>query len=232
MRLTFLGTKGYIEEHSRKHYYHSSLLIEYKKFRLLIDHGTNSKPLSMIKADAILISHGHPDTFKWVVKDENYDGPIYTTKETKELSKFKKKFRILKPNKWFSLGPFKIMAYPVVHSFRAPAAGFKIKADKTILYNSDLVVMKDKRVLKDVDLYIGDGSSVRGNLVRKRGKQLFGHARMQTQINWCRQYGIKDIIFTHVGKEVIEKGDKKVLRLIKQDGFSLSLSYDGMAGDV
>ena len=38
LRLKFGGTKGEIEEFSKKHKYHSSLLIEYKKSKILIDY--------------------------------------------------------------------------------------------------------------------------------------------------------------------------------------------------
>ncbi len=49
MKLTFLGTKGYIEESSGRHKYHSSLLTEYRGFRLLIDHGLISRPLAKLR---------------------------------------------------------------------------------------------------------------------------------------------------------------------------------------
>src|SRR3989344_4577480 len=175
MKLTFLGTKGYIEESSSPHHYHSSLLLESQNFRLLIDHGLLSKKLKTINPDAILITHGHPDAFKWLKEDENYSGKIYVTRETKQLSRFSQNFSLLRLNQWTTIGPFKVLAYRVIHSVLAPAVGFKIKAGKTLIYNSDLVVPKNKVILKDVDLYIGDGSSVRGNLVRKKKNQLFGH---------------------------------------------------------
>lgn len=228
MKLTFLGTKGYIEESTKRHRYHSSLLIEYKGYQLLIDHGLLSHPLKKIKPYAILITHAHPDTFKWIKENEEYAGRIYVTRQTRRLSKFKKKFVILKLNKWFSLGPFEILSYSVIHSLRAPAIGFKIKANKTIIYNSDLVVMKNKNVLRDVDVYIGDGSSVKGNLVRNLAGKIFGHSKMSTQINWCKQYGIKNIIFTHLGKEALALGDLKLEKMLKQEGMKIKIAYDKM----
>ncbi len=228
MKLTFLGTKGFIEESSNKHKHHSSLLIEYRKFKLLIDHGLISKKLNEIKPDAIIITHGHPDTFKWLQEDEEYLGKIYVTRETKRLSKFDKNFQLLRLNRWFKLGPFEILPYPVVHSINAPAIGFKIMGNKTIVYNSDLVVTKNKAVLRNVNLYIGDGSSVRGNLVRRKGSTLFGHARMSTQVNWCKKYNVPKIIFTHLGKEALRLGDTKVEKLLRQPNQELKIAYDGM----
>ncbi len=228
MKLTFLGTKGFIEESSKKHKYHSSLLVEYKSFKLLIDHGLISKKLSIIKPNAIVITHGHPDTFKWLKEDERYPGKIYVARETKKLSKYKKNFEIVKLNRWIKVGPFEILPYRVIHSINAPAIGFKIKANKTIIYNSDLVVMENKAVLRNVDLYIGDGSSLRGNLVRRRGDKLFGHARMSTQVNWCKKYTIPKIIFTHLGKEALRIGDAKIEKLLHQPGLEITIAYDGM----
>ncbi len=233
MNIKFLGTRGEIEESSRKHYYNSSFLITYKKFKLLVEHGLISRPLSKIKPDAIIISHAHPDHFKWLKKDEPYDKKIYLTRETKKSSRFKKNFEIIKINKWFKLGPFKILAFRVIHSIRAPAVGFKITAktgNKTILYSSDLVAIKNKSVLKGVDVYIGDGSSLRANLVRRKNGKLFGHARMQTQINWCKKYKIKKIIFTHFGKEPLKIGDRKLKKKLeeKNPNIDIKIAYDGM----
>ncbi len=228
MKLKFLGTKGEIEESSKRHYYHSSLLLTGKRFKLLIDHGLVSKSLKSIKPDAILITHGHPDHFIWLKKDEDYEWKIYLTREAKKASKFKKNFVLIKLNKWFKVGPFRIMAYRVVHSLIAPAVGFKIKYGKTIIYNPDLIVMKKKSVLRNVDLYIGDGSSIKANLVRRKDGKLFGHCRMKTQINWCKKYGIKKIIFTHFGKEALRKGDKKLEEELKGEGCLIKVAYDGM----
>ncbi len=228
MKLTFLGTKGFIEESSKKHKFHSSLLVKYKGFKLLIDHGLLSQKLNVIKPNAVLITHGHPDTFKWLKEDEEYSGKIYLTRETKKLSKYQKNFAILELNKWIKIGPFQILPYRVVHSINAPAVGFKIKGNKTLIYNSDLVVMKDKSVIRDVDLYIGDGSSLRGNLVRRKGNKLFGHARMSTQVNWCKKYKISKLIFTHLGKEALRIGDKKVEQLLHQPGMEITIAKDRM----
>lgn len=232
MRLKFLGTKGEIEEEALKHKYNSSLLIEEQGFRLLVDHGLLSKKLTKIKPEAILITHAHPDHFVWLKKDEDYQGKIYVTPETEKLVKFKKNFEIIKINQWFKLGPFKIFAYPVAHSLIAPALGFKIKNSRTLIYNPDLIVMEDKEVLKNVDLYIGDGSSVRSNLVRRRDDKFFGHTRMKTQINWCKQYRINNVIFTHLGKEALSIGDKELAKILKQEGMNVKIADDGMTYEV
>jgi len=228
MKLKFLGTKGEIEEQTEKHKYNSSLLIQEKGFRLLIDHGMISRKLSEIKPDAILITHGHPDHFIWLKKDEEYQGDIYITRDTEKLAKFRQNFKIIKLNKWFRLGPFNIIAYPVIHSFIAPAVGFKIMNKKTIIYNPDLVVMKNKSILKNTDLYIGDGSILMGNLVRRKGEKLFGHAGMRTQVNWCSKYNIPNIIFTHLGKGPLRLGDKKLKKQLNNNRIKVEIAKDNL----
>lgn len=240
MKLEFLGTKGEIEESSRKHKYHSSLLIKEKNFKLLIDYGMCHKNnLKKIKPNAILITHAHLDHFIFLKKDEEYKGKIYVSKETKKLAKFKKKFKIIKIGKWFKIGSFKILAYKVMHSLIAPAIGFKIRISKnkkfrTLIYNPDLVDIIDKnKILKNLDLYIGDGSSIKTNLIRKKGNKLFGHAKIQTQINWCKKYKIKNIIFTHLGKEALEFGDNLEKHLKqKNKNFNIKIANDKMVYEL
>ena len=227
MKIKFLGTKGEIEESSKKHKYHSSLLLSYKKFKLLIDYGILHKyKLEKIKADAILITHAHPDHYSWTKEDIETNIPVYLTKKTFDYGKFKPKNpHIIKPNKKLKLGPFTILPYKVLHSIRCPAIGFKISFNKkTLIYNPDLVdiVNKDK-ILRNVNYYIGDGSCIKANLVRRIGNKIFGHTRITTQINWCKKHNIKNIFFTHLGKETISKEKE-----FKKKHPEIILAYDGM----
>ncbi len=229
--LIFLGTKGEIEESAQKHKYHSSLLIISKEARLLIDYGILHKySLEEIKPDAILITHAHPDHYIWLDEDIKTEIPVYLTEETLDYGKFvPENPKIIEPREEFKIGPFEGFAYRVLHSIKCPAVGFKIKiAGKTIVYNSDLVDIIDKEnVLDGVDYYIGDGSSIRANLVRRKSDKLFGHTRIRTQINWCKKHGISNIYFTHLGKETIEKE-----REFEKELAEAVLAYDGMELEV
>lgn len=226
-KLIFLGTRGEIEESSKKHKYQSSLLLTKNKFRLLIDYGVIHKyKLEKIKPDVVLITHAHPDHYIWTKKNLETKIPVYLTKETFNYGKFRpENYKIIKPGKKFKIGPFTILPYRVLHSIRCPAIGFKISINKKVLiYNPDLVdiVNKDK-ILKNADCYIGDGSCIKANLVRRKGDKIFGHARITTQMNWCRKAGIKNIIFTHFGKESIRKEKQ-----FKKEHPELIFAYDGM----
>ena len=225
--LVFLGTKGEIEENSPKHAYHSSLFLRYEGDSLLIDYGVLHKfRPEDINPSAILITHAHPDHYVWLKEDIRTEIPVYLTMETLEYGKFRpENHKVITPGEKFKIGGVECLAYRVIHSIRCPAVGYKLKiGQKTLVYNSDLVDIVEKdSVLTGVDYYIGDGSGIRANLVRRRGDQLFGHTRITTQINWCKKYGINHIIFTHLGKETIEKEAE-----FKQEHPDITLAYDGM----
>ena len=226
-KLVFLGTKGEIEESAPRHQYHSSLLIISNGAKLLIDHGELRKySLDEIKPDAILITHAHPDHYAWLNEDIKTDIPVYLTRETLDYGKFSpQNVRAIEPDKGFQMGPFRCVAYRVIHSIRCPAVGYKMAiSGRTLIYNSDLVDIVDKeKVLEGTDYYIGDGSAIKGNLVRRRGDQLFGHTRILTQIHWCQKHNISNIIFTHLGKETMEKEEE-----FRKEHSEAVLAYDGM----
>ncbi len=228
MKLQFLGTKGEIEEEGVGHRFHSSLLITSGRFKLLLDHGLESQPLSLIKPDVILITHAHPDHFLWLKKDEEFGGKIYLTPESAQRAKFKKNFVLFKTNRWFKIGPFAIYAYPVGHSLIAPTVGFKIRKGKILAYNPDVLTLSNKKVLTGVEVYIGDGSSVKSNLVRRKNGQAFGHTRMSTQVNWCEKARIKKVIFTHLGKEALKIGDQKLSQMLAKENLEVIIANDGL----
>jgi phosphoribosyl 1,2-cyclic phosphodiesterase len=103
--------------------------------------------------------------------------------------------------------------------------GWRIRfGSKILVYNSDLVdIIEKDKVLTGVDVYIGDGSAVKTNLVRRRGDVLFGHTRITTQLHWCEKYGIERTIFTHLGKETLREEKE-----FKAAHPGITLAYDGL----
>lgn len=228
-KLVFLGTKGEIEEENPLHRFNSSLLVIFQDFKLLIDHGLTSPDLAQISPSAILITHSHPDHFAWLKKDVPYEGKIYVSLPTLNQAKFTKNFEVFKEYQKFTIGPFSVLPYPVIHSLLAPTVGFRIEIErKEFVYNPDIIVMEKKDILEKVSLYIGDGSSFKTNLVRRKKDQLFGHTRMKTQVNWCKQYQIPQVIFTHLGKEVINLPAQDLENLLSDSQVSVKIAYDGM----
>jgi len=231
-KIIFLGTKGEIEESSPNHKYHSSLLLASQNTRILIDYGLlHQYELTEINPDCLLITHAHPDHYIWLKEENSIDVPVYLTRETVEYGKYRPvNFQIIQPNEELRQGPFTILPYQVIHSLRCPAVGFKIQVpeNKVFIYNPDLVDIVNKdEILKEVDYYIGDGSAIKSNLVRRKGDALFGHTRITTQINWCKARGIENIIFTHLGKETLEKEKE-----FAQEHREALLAWDGMEIEI
>ncbi|MFO8082850.1 MAG: MBL fold metallo-hydrolase [Desulfobacterales bacterium] len=231
--LVFLGTKGNIESLSREHKYHSSVAVKEKNTKIMIDFGTEHKydfP-GRSKADGLLITHAHPDHYAWAQINVNTRMKVYLTQYSYHYGKHKpKKFQVIKPEKQFVIGEFKILPYSVIHSIRCPAIGFKItiSSETVIVYNPDVIDIENKdSILADANYYIGDGSSIRTSLVRKKAEYLFGHAKVSTQVNWCRKYGIDNIIFTHLGQDTI-KNKKEFLEknpevVFAEDGMKVNI---------
>jgi len=225
--LRFLGTKGEIKESTAQHRYNASLLLSGGGTRLLMDYGKLHRyTLEELHPDAIFITHAHPDPYVWLNEDVQTDIPVYLTQETLDYGKYHPSNpHVFLPGDEITIGLFNLIPYRVLHSIRCPAVGFRIKVEgKTVIYNPDLVDIVEKdNILSGVDYYIGDGSSIRSNLVRVRDGQYVGHTRISTQLNWCRQRGINNIIFTHLGKETLAKENE-----FQQEHPDITLASDEM----
>ncbi len=231
VRLRFLGTRGEIEESSPGHQYHSSLLVTSDRTRILIDYGRLRRySLEELNPQALLITHAHPDHYAWLEEPVPSPATVYLTAETLEYGRYRpEKSKVIKPRQRFNIGGIEVLAYRVIHSIRCPAVGYRLETEgKTLVYNPDLVDIVEKEdILAGVDYYIGDGSAIKANLVRRRGDTLFGHTRTTTQINWCRKSGIAHIIFTHLGKETLENEDA-----FAAEHPEAVLAYDGLEMEI
>ena len=62
MKLTFLGTRGEAEARTRRHRMHSSLLLSYRRAKVMIDCGLDwLRKFERLHPDAIVLTHAHPD---------------------------------------------------------------------------------------------------------------------------------------------------------------------------
>ncbi|MGD1995251.1 MAG: hypothetical protein PVH62_00610 [Anaerolineae bacterium] len=81
-------------------------------------------------------------------------------------------------------------------------------------------------------LYVGDGATIARSMVRKIGDGLIGHTPVRTQLTWCRKTGVPRAIFTHLGAEIVEGGERiieaKVQSLARERGVEAEIAYDGM----
>lgn len=238
MRLQFLGTRGYIDARTKAHWMHASALIESDGNRVMIDCGEDwREKVTSIAPDAIAITHAHPD-HAWGLKG-GVPYPVYATRESWDVMR---NFQIengqmLEPRVPTTISGIQFEAFPVVHSTRAPAVGYRITVGKkAIFYIPDVVYIQDRAAaLAGVLLYIGDGATVTRSMVRKPSDVLIGHTPIRTQLTWCQKEGVPRAIFTHCGTEVVEGGTEiidRVRELAQERGVQAQIAFDGMQIDL
>jgi phosphoribosyl 1,2-cyclic phosphodiesterase len=213
LSLIFLGTRGEIDARSHLHRRHSSLLVRHRRARVMIDCGRDwLNRVDRVRPTAILLTHAHPDHARGLANGAPC--PVYATRKTwRLLSAFPIRDRRTVPlRKPVAIGGMRFEAFPVRHSARAPAVGYRVSADGARLFYIPDVVRIDnsRRALRGVDLYIGDGAAIRRSLIRRRKQTLIGHASIRKQLAWCRREKVRRAIFTHCGSEIV-KGDMRTM---------------------
>jgi ribonuclease BN (tRNA processing enzyme) len=235
MKLTFLGTKGYIEPRNERHAMHSSLAVSYRGSKVMIDCGQDwLGKLDGLRPEAVLITHAHPDHAFGL--EEGAPCPVYATAESWErMERFPlADRRVIRARVPFEVSGILFEAFPVQHSIRAPAVGYRIVAGRrTVFYVPDLVYIHDRsKALAGCSLYIGDGATVSESMVRRDGDQLFGHTPVRTQLTWCRKEGVPKMIVTHCGSGIVTGENEGVLEQIRefarQRKVEVEVAYDGM----
>jgi phosphoribosyl 1,2-cyclic phosphodiesterase len=235
MKLTFLGTRGYIKARTPLHYMHTSLMISYRRKHIMIDCGEDwLEKISGMHPDAIFITHGHPD-HAWGLKN-GAPCPVYAidaawdNMKTFQIAE-RKLIELRKP---VSVGAIRFEAFSVVHSTRAPAVGYRISAGKkSIFYVPDLVYIHERaEALQGTVAYIGDGATITRSMVRKPGTELIGHTPVRTQLTWCQKEGVPLALITHCGSEIVEGDEQEVQQkvdaLARERSVTAAIAYDGM----
>lgn len=242
MLLHFYGTKGYVEEESPAHKGHSAFVLESGGFRLLCDFGQNRKGLlDQIAPDAIFVSHAHPD-HAWGL-EQGTELPFHASAITHDLTKdFPIPRRvILEPGKAMKVGPWRVTAYPVVHSVRCPCVAARIETPEgVVVYSGDIVSFdQPAEALTGARLYIGDGSTLTGSLVRRHPSGvLMGHTTVRAQLGWLDKHGVPRAVFSHFGKAPIEMGDEALrqklaeLAAAKAPRCEVSAARDGLRLEI
>ena len=242
MRLHFYGTKGYVEESSRAHSGHSAFTVEAEGFRLLCDFGQNRKGLlKKIRPDAVFVSHAHPD-HAWGL-EEGTDAPVFASAITHEITRDLPLSRriVLDPGVPEPAGPFRLTAFSVVHSVRCPCVSARIEAGgKVLVYSGDIISFDDPAgALAGADIYVGDGSTLTGSLVRRYPTgALMGHTTVRAQLGWLAKYGVPRAVFSHFGKGPIEMGEPALkdalakLAADKAPGCDVAAARDGLTLDT
>jgi phosphoribosyl 1,2-cyclic phosphodiesterase len=235
VKLTFLGTRGGIAISSRRHRRHSSLLLQHGRSRIMIDCGTDwLHRLSSVAPTAIVLTHAHPDHAGGLA--EGAPCPVYAPSATWSLlgGSLVRDRRTLPLRRSARIDRIIFKAFPVAHSRLAPAVGLRIRAGKScVVYVPDVAEIPDRpALLRGIDVYIGDGATVRRSMVRRKGGTLIGHAPIATQLDWCQEAGVRRAIFTHCGSPIVRakaaETDVLIGQLGIEHGMEARIAHDGL----
>ena len=201
----------------------------------MIDCGADwLKAVKRVSPTAIVLTHAHRDHALGLAKGASC--PVYATDDTwSSISHFPiGDCRTVKAREPFAFDGVRFEAFPVEHSIRAPAVGYRVTADgSSLFYVPDLAAICDQReALRGVDLYVGDGATITRSMVRQRDHVLIGHAPIVAQLAWCETEGVNRAIFTHCGSGIVKGNEKMIEAHISQvgadHGVQSRIAYDGL----
>lgn len=237
MKITFLGTRGYIDPKSRRHRMHTCALLTHRHKKVLIDCGeTWLSKIRTLHPDAIVITHAHPD-HAFGLKNGS-PCPVWATKESWEyLDSFPippRQRHLIHPRKIHRIGGISFEAFPVWHSVRCPAVGYRITCGKiAFFYVPDVVYIPDiDEAFHNLCFYIGDGATISRKMIRKNKVtgELFGHANIRQQLTWCRKQNVPRMIVTHCGSDIVaheKQAIAQIEKLAREKNIEVQIAYDG-----
>jgi phosphoribosyl 1,2-cyclic phosphodiesterase len=235
VNLTFLGTRGEIDAHTRRHRMHTSLLVSYRGANVMIDCGLDwLGKLKRVDPSAIVLTQAHSD-HAWGLK-QGAPCPVYAPEKTwRELQNYPiKERRLINERTPTKICGITFEAFPVEHSILSPAVGYRVSAgDTRIFYAPDLIFIHERSAaLNGVQIYIGDGATVTRSFIRKRGRALIGHSPVRTHLTWCEKEGVPRAIITHCGSEIVTGDERdvgaKICVMAAERGIEVRIAYDGM----
>jgi phosphoribosyl 1,2-cyclic phosphodiesterase len=189
--------------------------------------------LGVIKPTVIVLTHAHRDHAAGLA--HGAPCPVYATRETLQLLEHYplRDSRRLPVQKAVTIGRIGFKAVPVHHSTRAPAVGYRVATKAAcFFYLPDVAELPDApAALRGVDVYIGDGATIRRPMLRRQDETVIGHAPITAQLGWCEAARVRRAIFTHCGSPIVRGNARVMTSLIRQlgreHGVDAQLACDG-----
>jgi len=202
---------------------------------MLVDCGADwLGELDALRPQAIVLTHAHPDHAAGL--QQGAPCPVWATAETwdrLDTAPLPDR-RLIHPRRPAEIGGILFEAFPVQHSLRAPAVGYRISAEgASVFYAPDLASIPERgAALAGCRLYIGDGASFRQPLLREEQNQLCGHAPLATQLTWCAEEGVARMFVTHCGSEIVAGDEAGILEELRALGrepkVAVEIARDGL----
>jgi ribonuclease BN (tRNA processing enzyme) len=236
MKLQFAGTRGEIDERTRRHRRHTALVVSYRGRRVMIDCGTDcAGHIDQIRPHAIVITHAHPD-HAWGLRNGGSGCPVFATEEAwKDMQDYPiDEPGTVAPRRPLETAGSAFEAFEVEHSTRCPAVGYRIGAGRVVVfYVPDVVFIHERdEALRGIDLTIGDGATLDRSRVRRRGRRRIGHTPVRTQLTWCEKAGVGRAVFTHCGSPIVAGDERRLGARLRawgrERGVQASIAHDGL----
>jgi phosphoribosyl 1,2-cyclic phosphodiesterase len=201
----------------------------------MIDCGADwLKALPRVGPTAIVLTHAHPDHAFGLARGAAC--PVYATAATWALIDAYPlhERRLVEPRAPFRVGGISFEAFPVEHSLRAPAVGYRVSGrSHSFFYVPDVASIPDQcAALRGIDFYVGDGATIKRSMVRHRDHTLIGHAPIAAQLRWCAQEKVGQAIFTHCGSQIVRGEAHAVAARVRSlgdaQGVEARLAHDGL----
>ena len=135
MKLTFIGTRGEIENQTRRHRMHASLMVSYRSADVMIDCGLDwLGKFERLHWNAIVLTHAHRDHASGLKRGAPC--PVYAPQKTwEELQHYLIKDRhVIDERTPTKICGIKCEAFSVEHSILSPAIGVRVNAGRVCIF--------------------------------------------------------------------------------------------------